>query len=239
MAGGKMFLVSKGKNQHRNRGKNRLYNTRRAPNPKMTSLSLKRGIGFPDRYTTTLSYSTYVKLDTASSGLPVKYVFRGNSLHDPDFTGTGQQPGYYDALAALYAHWMVWGSKITVHIINSEAVGTNPANLICVLPARTATASATVNLSTEQPRARYRFIRDGSDNVSKIVNSARTKQMLPSSANGWNQEATGIIGSNPADTWMWIIHANSANASAECVMELQVNIKFYCTWYERQQIPQS
>jgi len=42
------------------------------------------------------------------------YVFSANGLYDPNISGLGHQPYGFDQLAALYNHYMVVGSKITV-----------------------------------------------------------------------------------------------------------------------------
>lgn len=59
---------------------------------------------------------TYV--DTVSFGSattsPAFYLFSCNNLYDPDYTGTGHQPMYFDQLTALYDHYCVIGSKISV-----------------------------------------------------------------------------------------------------------------------------
>ena len=36
-----------------------------------------------------------------------------NSLFDPDFTGTGHQPYYFDQFATIYQRYTVIGSKLT------------------------------------------------------------------------------------------------------------------------------
>ncbi len=226
------------RSHRRKRGGNRLYRTRRAPRTGITSLSLKRGVGMPDRYTTVLSYSDFVELDTGASGNPQAQLYRGNSLFDPDFTGTGTQPNYFNQIKAMYNHYMVWGSKITVTICSTESTG-NTANMVVVLPTRGSTPSTTVRLSSEQPRSRWRILKDLSDKVPTIVNSARTKQILLAGPGGWNSNLTAQTSTNPADVWFWIIQANSLNAADECKVELMVNIKYYCTFYERTQVPSS
>lgn len=42
------------------------------------------------------------------------YQFSTNSLNDPDTTGAGHQPYYYDQLLALYNHWCVTESECIV-----------------------------------------------------------------------------------------------------------------------------
>lgn len=54
------------------------------------------------------------------------YVFRCNSLMDPNATGVGHQPRGYDQLMTLYDHYTVIGAKITARIFNSS---TQPATI--------------------------------------------------------------------------------------------------------------
>ena len=54
----------------------------------MPALSVNRGVrGFPTEIRTTLRYSDVVTL-TSTANAVTNYVFRMNSLFDPDFTGT-------------------------------------------------------------------------------------------------------------------------------------------------------
>lgn len=42
------------------------------------------------------------------------HIFRANSMYDPDFSGLGHQPRGFDQLMAMYDHFTVVGSKITI-----------------------------------------------------------------------------------------------------------------------------
>lgn len=74
--------------------------------------------GYPDKLVTKLRYVDKVLLDAAVEGIGAN-VFRMNSLFDPDFTGVGHQPMYFDQLcgavgSAPYSRYRVLGSKMTV-----------------------------------------------------------------------------------------------------------------------------
>ena len=76
-------------------------------------VSVPRGIfGFPDEFITTIRYVDVYTLTSASNGIAKQYM-RMNSLFDPDQTGTGHQPYYFDQFAALYNRYTVLGSKLT------------------------------------------------------------------------------------------------------------------------------
>jgi hypothetical protein len=65
----------------------------------------------------------YVSPVTLSSGVtPGVNVFSANGLYDPDITGTGHQPRGFDQLIALYDHYVVVASHITVHFGASSQV---------------------------------------------------------------------------------------------------------------------
>ena len=76
--------------------------------------------GFPDKWVGRLKYSDFITLDSTALGsaVPTYHTFRANSLFDPDKTGQGHQPRGFDQLAAIYDHYCVIGSKITVHFEN-------------------------------------------------------------------------------------------------------------------------
>ena len=69
--------------------------------------------GFPDTLQTTLRYQETLSL-SSSSGALFGYVYNLNGLYDPNHTGTGHQPLYFDQLMTIYNHYIVIGAKITV-----------------------------------------------------------------------------------------------------------------------------
>lgn len=85
---------------------------------KITGLS-RQDFGFPERLKTKLHYCDVVQL-AASAGNPGIYQFRMNSLFDPDYTGVGHQPQWFDQLSAVYNFYKVLGSKITVTFVPNQ-----------------------------------------------------------------------------------------------------------------------
>ena len=74
--------------------------------------------GFPPLMKVDLHYESLVTLMPGAA--VASYVFRGNSLFDPDYTGTGHQPRYYDQLTPIYGRYKVLRSAITVEMINGS-----------------------------------------------------------------------------------------------------------------------
>lgn len=104
-----------------------------------------------------LRYCDHVALNPGIS-LIDSHVFRANGIHDPDYTGTGHQPMFHDEVAALYNHYCVIGSKITVKIqytANSANVGMGAVGLFL---SDDPTYANTVNALTEQNRSNWRMV---------------------------------------------------------------------------------
>lgn len=89
-------------------------------------LSIANGIsGFPDSIRTTLKYHQDIGI-TSASGVVNGNTFRANSCFDPDETGTGHQPMYFDQLAAVYGRYQVVSSYIRVTFTPiTETAGTS------------------------------------------------------------------------------------------------------------------
>lgn len=76
--------------------------------------------GFPPRLLTKLRYADTFNV-TSLSGSLAKWVLSMNGIYDPDITGTGHQPLYYDTYASIYNHYSVVSSKLTVSFANMYA----------------------------------------------------------------------------------------------------------------------
>jgi len=85
---------------------------RRAPRPYMPRMT-----GFPETYRTTLVYNEGITLDPGAAGTAY-YSFNANSLYDPNYSGTGHQPLYYDNLMAIYGRWRIRKCYITVTVLD-------------------------------------------------------------------------------------------------------------------------
>lgn len=67
-------------------------------------------------------YCDYVSL-TTSGVSPVEYVFRLNSMFDPDSTGTGHQPMRFDQMSAFFANYCVVGAKVNIRYVGYNDTG--------------------------------------------------------------------------------------------------------------------
>ncbi len=72
-----------------------------------------QGTLIPDRSYVTLKYNEDIAIAIPVGGAMANYLFRCNSIFDPNQSGTGHQPLGHDQYANFYKKYMVVGSTIT------------------------------------------------------------------------------------------------------------------------------
>lgn len=100
----------------------RSYKRRRPRNKSKRSVKpmIPLSYGFPDTYQTKLRYAdTYDLTLDGLTGLS-QYQWALNSLYDPDLTGTGAQPTYFDQLAEVYNNYRVYGAMVECTVFNRQ-----------------------------------------------------------------------------------------------------------------------
>lgn len=95
----------------------------------MTMTSPLGMIGMPDRLRVVLTYSQSNQYSGAPA--PSAQVFRANSCFDPDFSGVGHQPSFFDKIAAVYGRYYVVGFALEVHITQQAAATQATEWVVC------------------------------------------------------------------------------------------------------------
>lgn len=76
-------------------------------------------IGFPDRLKTTLKYSQAINL--GPNAAPSAQIFTVNSAFDPDNSGTGHQPSFFDTFSSIYGRYYVEAVQFDVSLVNDTS----------------------------------------------------------------------------------------------------------------------
>jgi len=85
-------------------------------------LPLRSLLPYPERFKTTLHYNEDFSLN-GGAGTFDWQLMRATSLYDPNYTGTGHQPLYFDNLSAVYAKYIVRCCYITITILEVNTSG--------------------------------------------------------------------------------------------------------------------
>ena len=109
---------------------------------------------FPKTTAVTMKYVEGFSLDPAAFS-SAYYVFRANSVYDPNYTSTGGQPLGYDQWTPFYTRYVVVAARIKFTVHANDSTGSQGA--IGLVHVMSAPSPFTVNMATlmEQPTARY------------------------------------------------------------------------------------
>lgn len=119
-----------------------------------TLVSLRSPV--PDAFVTRLTYVGRDTLSPGAGGMDT-CVVRANGMYDPDQSGVGHQPLGFDQFMALYNHWTVYSSKITVWFANLSSTASHSA-LVGIKLDDDTTINGDPSTVAEHDGCVYRFI---------------------------------------------------------------------------------
>lgn len=174
----------------------------------------------------TLTYDDIVQVSyTAGSG---NFVFSTNGMYDPNITGIGHQPLYFDQLGAIYNHYTVLSSNIevqpmgstvskdyhmTLHVDdNGVDAGSGPATVA----SRPGAKSISFNPAVSTP-------------ATTRMSWSAAQQFGPNVQN--NQLFRGNPGTNPTEQAYYFITISDLGLSTSTI-PMRVKITFRSVWTE-------
>lgn len=162
---------------------------------------------------TTTYFEKSITLNPASGGAPVLHSFNCNGMFDPDHTGTGHQPLGFDQLMAMYDHYVVVGSKITVNFSNNSSLASDRA-IIGVITDDNNSIPGDVNQIIENGKGSYAYLQPlGSNNSSLSLSSTFSpKTALGVSHPMASENLRGDSSTNPTEGAYFNIWASAVNA---------------------------
>lgn len=211
------------------------------------SSGLMRGtssIGFPQRMFKTFTYSSGAqKLQQTIADLPVTSQFRGNSCYDPDYTGIGSQPRWYDTFMGAtggtqpYRQCTVLASKIIVSVWQDPTLGGatgSVAGVVSIIPfVGASTAPLTLKEIQERAFVRWRNIGNANSSAPLVVKHFAKTKALYQGVNPLNDidNFQHDYNGNPNKQWYWAVNAcNVINSGAGVQLFscwITVRIKYY------------
>jgi len=78
------------------------------------------GVGMPSAIRVSLVYTETLTFSVTTGSISSQTFF-GNGLYDPDVTGTGGQPSWFDQLALIYTQYVVLGASILTTVKGGSA----------------------------------------------------------------------------------------------------------------------
>jgi len=188
----------------------------------------------PDRLFVKLVFSERLTW-TQTTGNVSANVYKLNSLYDPDLTGTGLQPYFFDQWASLYYNYRVKASKIEFTVMCG---GNSHNNAIAfILPSDESTAFGTTSqdLILEQPRCKFRSLKMGYPGVGQ---TKLTHYMDMERVSGFSKVQTAgtdfgaLVSADPAQLGFWHIGTWCPDGNTPNLNTI-TKITFYAEFYNR------
>lgn len=115
--------------------------------------------GFPWRIRMKHTY-IHNKNMVSSTGAGVQeQVYRLNGMYDPDYTGVGTQPNFFDDMSTIYGRYRVRGVKVRICLVPRALTGTpstaNPGTRIVIHAGDDTASYASVTTLSEQGTTPY------------------------------------------------------------------------------------
>lgn len=166
------------------------------------------------------------------------HAFRANSLHDPDATGAGGQPRFYDEFMAMYVRWKVLGCKIEVEGI-VETAGAGAKIFICPL---TSGGAAMTNWNQAAERKLNTSILATNNKKFKISRymSIHTMNQVRSSVVQNEDGYSGSVAFNPTIVPQWQLSVAGMDATLGTVQVVaRVRLTYFTKVYQVRPVPAS
>lgn len=203
----------------------------RKRNQNKAVISRMPGSGFADSLYVKLNYVDNLNL---TDNVPrLQYTFRGNSLFDPDYTGTGHQPMYFDQYAAIYNVYRVTGCSITVDCINAQ--GLSGCYFVCFPNTEIGTLTS-VSLALEQSKARSAHILPiaGGGPAFTYKQYCSTREACGLIKGELNDDSlSATVGNNPTQVWYWNLFWNTTDNASDCTVNAIVKLTYYVQFSDK------
>jgi len=182
---------------------------------------------FPKQLYNTLKY-VQSNVATQSGGLS-KQVFSCNGLFDPDFTGTGHQPMFFDTLMGIYDHYHVIRSRIKCTICFAASTTATIISSLYIDDDTTTTTNSLISL--EQVTAKGGVIRPGGISpVCYLSASWDAKKAFGANVLS-DPELQGTVAANPQEQQFFVIQNLDSGGGATIITTLY-EIEYDVVWDE-------
>lgn len=191
-------------------------------------------MGFPKTMSARVRYVEPISINAPTLGVAA-YVFRLNSLHDPNFTGVGHKPMGMDEYNALYAHYQVLGCKYRI-IFNSTD---GSQHIVGAAIRRTSNTEAALGKYEETGDCQYDAIAQengglavknlrGSVNIAKWLGKQTSDDALES-----------LTGDSPPEQMFLHVFTHSTTTTDPGPVTFQIQLDYDVVFREKKVLTQS
>lgn len=182
-----------------------------------------------------ISPLSYTDNGVSFVGLPlISQIYRGNSLFDPDQSGSGHQPLGFDQIKALYSKYRVYGSAIEIRATPDNSDVDIQNIVICVFPSTGTTLVTDITTAMEQPYSKTVFRNLYSGNpVLKHYMSTATVLGVRKETVQISEQYAALSTTSPVDQWYWHVVIGTQDGTVNLNTHATIKIRYYSEFYQR------
>jgi len=194
---------------------------------------------FPKVMRTTLTYAQPLTITQDTAGVAKTWSFVANSIYDPDATGTGHQPRYYDTFlgangsSAPYNRYRVFGSKISI-VAYAPSNTANTALGLISLGSRPAAATTPATILEMQERSNYKttpIAGFNSKGTARLSSYCRIASVLGMKNLEDSDDTHGVYNGNPNQLVYWDVSICDIIGTGSITQYVMVKIIYYVQLY--------
>jgi len=186
--------------------------------------------GFPRRLSCVHKYIERINRTPGAAG--DVYQFSCNGMYDPNISGTGHQPIYFDQMTAMYNHYTVFRSTCTFEITNSAS------SIMCLQYIEDDTTVSTDSQAAEMSTSRVTAHLASATKSTKLTRSWDAKQNFGGDIYD-NDLLQGSASGNPTEQMYFTLVTNSMDGVSTPNYSFIVEIVYEAVWDELKTVVQS
>lgn len=209
--------------------------------------------GFPDSVQVKLRYSSFIRLNP-SPAAPAQHLFRCISVRDPDFTGVGHQPMYYDQWSGIYTKYTVKGSRCMMTWMPGASTNQNGVPGLWGIYTSTSqvgigTFTDTTGILEANNTTNMRICGNLNTGLSNPSKQSRVKTYFstrdffgikdPTDGNAYSAETTSGLTGNPTQEAYFCCYYADIQGNDPAGQEFYVEIDYIVEFRDRRPIDQS
>jgi len=217
----------------------RKFGRRRGPR---TNAVVSRSSPLPDRFFTKLRYSDAYTITYAGFQVPVQYLFRVNSIYDPNETGSGHQPLGHDEFLQLYNRYRVYGCKYTITFSNTSTTDYSEASVL-LRPNNTALTNQQTIRENNYCMHKITLAPEGSGRSTATVRgyaSVAKLRGVSKRAVATENDYGALMGTNPVlIPTLQIYHINATSLGSGSPLYFRIDLEYFTCFSDRKTLAQS
>lgn len=192
---------------------------------------LSTGLGFPKMMKMTHKWTT--RYDVGASAAINQFQYSANGAYDPDPGAGVSKPINFVAMAALYDHYLVVGSKIKVTPV--VTAGTTNVEWGIYMNDDNSYSPSSLDLCKQQQSSTYKLLTAGSDPRFTSITKKYSAKKTFGGAVMSNDEIGAQSGANPVEqTWYSIFCQGALGVST--TISFIVEIDYIIVWKENKDL---